>query len=357
MTQQPSTTKIDAEAVRQEAQELLENDFEKIGFTFGELLEKDLPPREEIIFGLARGEVGLLNATTNTGKTTLLRNLMISLCVGKPFLPFGNFSLPKRVAFLDFEDTLVYLRKDLTVMLEDFSDADKARLKDNVLLVCEHRDENDEDLTLSKVQHLALLTQRLKNFAPDLIIVDTLGSAFQIRSENDNAEIRRFVMRPLRQLARDVGSALICSHHIGKPKLEEGQVKDAEFRGRGASSLADLGRIILNLERDNANECSILRCAKVKGVKFTDTKLKLDISRRWFEKVGESQIVTNYALILEEFDDGKNHTTGEIVEKLSSKMSERLIKDHLALAVSNGHLSRLKHGIYQKKTEDLLKDA
>ena len=61
MTQQPSTTKIDAEAVRQEAQELLENDFEKIGFTFGELLEKDLPPREEIIFGLARGEVGLLN--------------------------------------------------------------------------------------------------------------------------------------------------------------------------------------------------------------------------------------------------------------------------------------------------------
>jgi hypothetical protein len=333
-----------------------ENDYEKIGFTFGELVALDLPPREEIIFGLGRGEIGILNAVTNVGKTTLLRNLMISLCVGKPFQPFGNFSLPKRVAFLDFEDTLVFLRKDLTNMLDRFSDQEKARFNDNALLVCEYRDGQDEDLTLSKIGHLALLTQRLKNFAPDLIIVDTISSAFQIRNENDNAEVRRFIMRPLRQLAKDCNSALIATHHIGKPKSEEGQVKEASFRGRGASSMADLGRIILNLEKDSLGEFVILSCAKVKGTKFTDVKFKLNSVTRWFESQGESKEVTNYELILEMFADGNPYTTKEAVEEFDGVIAERTLKRLLDEAVKRNDLQKIKRGLYQKKGSDLLEN-
>lgn len=334
-----------------------ENEFEKIGFTFGELVALDLPPREEIIFGLGRGEIGILNAVTNVGKTTVLRNLMISLCVGKPFQPFGLFSLPKRVAFLDFEDTLAFLRKDLTTMLERFSDQDKARFNDNALLVCEYRDGQDEDLTLSKIGHLALLTQRLKNFAPDLIIVDTISSAFQIRNENDNAEVRRFIMRPLRQLAKDCNSALIATHHIGKPKSEDGQSKEASFRGRGASSMADLGRIILNLEKDSLGEFVILSCAKVKGTKFTDIKFKLNIQTRWFESQGESKEVTNYELILEMFVDGNAYSTKEAVEEFDGVIAERTLKRLLDEAVKRGDLQKIKRGIYQKKTSDLLENT
>lgn len=133
--------KIDAAAIRAESEKLLSPEssaFEKIGFTYGELIKLDLPPREEIIFGLGRGEVGMFNAVNNAGKTTVLRNLMVSLCIGKSFPPFGNFSLPKRVAFLDFEDTLSYLRKDLSVMLTDFSLEEKSRFNDNALLICEY---------------------------------------------------------------------------------------------------------------------------------------------------------------------------------------------------------------------------
>jgi hypothetical protein len=334
-----------------------ENEFEKIGFTFGELVALDLPPREEIIFGLGRGEIGILNAITNVGKTTLLRNLMISLCVGKPFQPFGFFSLPKRVTFLDFEDTLAFLRKDLTTMLDRFSDQDKARFNDNALLVCEYRDGQDEDLTLSKIGHLHLLTQRLKNFAPDLIIVDTISSAFQIRNENDNAEVRRFIMRPLRQLAKDCNSALIATHHIGKPKSEEGQTKEASFRGRGASSMADLGRLILNLEKDSLGEFVILSCAKVKGTKFTDIKFKLNSENRWFESQGESREVTNYELILEMFADGDAYSTKDAVEEFDGVIAERTLKRLLDEAVRRKDLRKIKRGIYQKNNPDLLENA
>lgn len=352
-----------ADAVRAEAETILngngkgetskteENKFENIGFTYGELLELDLPPREEIIFGLGRGEVGLFNSVNNAGKTTALRNLMISLGIGKPFAPFGNFSLPKRVAFLDFEDTLSYLRKDLNTMLAGFSNQEKARFNDNALLICEYTDGQGEDLSLSKLGHLAVLTENLIKFAPDLIIVDTISSAFQIRDENNNAEVRRFIMRPLKQLAKDVNAALLATHHIGKPKHEEGQTKEASFRGRGASSFADMARLVLNLEKDSVDETATLICAKVKGAKFTDLKLKLNLETRWFESQGECKEVTNYSLLLEMFADGREYSTKEVVEEFDGVMSVRNTKSYINKAVKNNDLRKVRHGIYQKAAD------
>jgi RecA-family ATPase len=327
------------------------NEFEKIGFTYGELIKLDLPAREEIIFGLGRGEVGLFNAVNNAGKTTLLRNLMVSLGVGKPFSPFGNFSLSKRVAFLDFEDTLSFLRRDLSVMLTNFSDLEKSRFNDNALLICEYADGQGEDLSLSKLQHLGVLTENLIKFAPDLIIVDTISSAFQIRDENNNAEVRRFIMRPLKQLAKDVGAAVIATHHIGKPKIEEGQAKEASFRGRGASSFADMARLVLNLEKDSVDQTVTLVCAKVKGVKFTDLKFKLNLETRWFESQGECREVTNYSLLLEMFADGREYSTKEVVDEFNGVMSVRNTKSYLNKAVENKDLEKVRHGIYQKVSD------
>lgn len=363
MSFQPVTKTIDADAIKAEFESLIAEpvqtdetkvnatDFEKIGFTYRELIALDLPPREEIIFGLARREVGILNSVNNAGKTTLLRNAMISRCVGKPFMPFGNFSLPSKVAFLDFEDTLSFLRKDLSVMLADFSELEKSRFNDNALLICEYADGQGEDLSLSKLPHLAVLTENLIKFAPDLIIVDTIASAFQIRDENNNAEVRKFIMRPLKQLAKDVNAALIATHHIGKPKGEEGQAKEASFRGRGASSFADMARLVLNLEKDSVDQTVTLVCAKVKGAKFTDLKLKLNLENRWFESQGECREVTNYSLLIEMFADGREYSTKEVVDEFDGVMSVRNIKSYLNKAVENKDLKKVRHGIYQKITD------
>lgn len=322
-------------------------DAPKIGFTFGELLALDLPEREEIIFGLGRGEVGLMNAVNNAGKTTLLRNLTISLCTGQPFAPLGNFNLPKRVAFLDFEDSLTALRKDLRSMLSGFTDADRARLNDNALLICDVR-LRDEDLSLSNTFHLVQITNRLRSFAPDLIIVDTISTSFQIRNENDNAEVRTFVMRILKRLAKDCNAGVIAAHHIGKAKSEEGQTREASHKGRGASSFADMSRLVLNLEKDSVSGNAILSCAKVKGQKFADTILKLDIETRWFHSAGEKHEPSNYELVSGFFDDGKEHSTKEVVAEFEGEMSEVSIKRFLRDAVKRGNLEKLSHGKYRK---------
>lgn len=318
----------------------------KIGFTYGELIALDLPEREEIIFGLARGEVGIMNAIGNGGKTTILRNLTISRCTGKPFAPFGNFNLPKKVAFLDFEDTLTFLRKDLRVMLSTYPDPGK-QLNENLLLLCDVQ-LDDEDLSLSNTFHLAQIIKRLKSFAPDLIIVDTISSAFQIRNENDNAEVRTFVMRILKRIAKECNAAVIAAHHIGKAKSEEGQTREASHKGRGASSFADMSRLILNLEKDNTDKLSVvISCAKVKGKSFADTILKLDTETRWFKSVGEKE-PTHFEVILEFFEDGKDHLTKEVVDEFIGKISEPSIKRFLSDAVSRKKLERISHGKYRK---------
>ena len=322
--------------------------FFNFGFSFGELIALKLPPREEIIFGLGRCEIGILNAVNNAGKTTLLRNLTVSLCTGKPYPPLGNFNLPKRVAFVDFEDTLSFLRQDVFSMTARLDEADKAHLNENAFFICDVRLTEDEDLSLSNPAHIRLLTNRLKGFKPDLIIVDTIASAFRIRNENDNAEVRTFVMRILRTLAKDCNAALIVAHHIGKSKSEEGQAREASHKGRGASSFADMSRLILNLEKDTASDGVILSCAKVKGQKFTDTILKLNFENRWFHTTGEKRESSNYELVLEVFDDKREHARKEIDDELDGVISKQTITRILSDAVKRQDLSKLGHGKYIK---------
>jgi len=256
----------------------------QLGFTYGELLEMDIPPRKEVIFGLGAGEIGLMNAINNVGKTTLLRNLAISLCTGGEFAPFTNSAnpkletlpnTPKKVAFFDLEDTRTFMRSDFQRMLSNFSDVHRDLVNSNLLLVCEYLDAHGEEFSFSNPIHMALAIEKLAEWSPDLILVDTISTGFQIQNENDNAQVRQHIMAPLRRLARAAISGCLATHHIGKPRGEEGDVREASFRGRGASSLADMSRLILNLEKDSIDDTVILTCAKVKGKAFVDTKFRL----------------------------------------------------------------------------------
>lgn len=322
------------------------------GLTYKELLRVTIAEREEIICGLGRGEIGLLNASTDVGKTTLLRNVIISLCVGRAFDPLVKAGPPRRVALLDFEDTRSYLRQDLKRMTSTLSSAEQELFANNALIFCDERDAEDRDLSLSDREHLRQITQRLKDFDPDLIGVDTTSKGFRINNENDNSEVIDSVMRPLRRLAQDCNAALIALHHVGKSRSEEGQIREASHKGRGASAFADQSRIVLNLSRDNVDRNSVvLSCAKLKGKKFDNVLLRLDPQVRWFSRQGTRLEPTPYEMLLEIFSDGEEHTTQEVKVELDGLVSERSVKRLLKEGVDRSDLFKVKHGIYKKMPE------
>lgn len=323
----------------------------KIGYTFGELQKLDLPRREEIIRGLAKGENGLLNAVTNVGKTTLIRNLALSLVCGHLFSPLSVSNKKYRVVIIDSEDSLSFLRSDISKMIVDFSEAEKELVRQNLLLVCEF-DLQGEDLKLNKPEHFNLIASTITDFKADIVFIDTISKSFSIRNENDNSEIKEFVMKPLHRLARLTGTAILASHHIGKAKLEDGHAKENAHKGRGASSIADLSRTIFNLERDSVNDTVILSCPKTKGEKFQNTILKLEKESRWFIREREYLIQTNYEILIEVFTDGESYKRKEIDEILEGQMSKATITRTLNDAVKRGDLTKQK-GIYSKNAQML----
>ncbi len=339
-----SRNQTDFEQDRGLRDELLQPLPTKIGLTFGELLKLEMPKREEIIRGLAKCENGLMNAVTNVGKTTLIRNVALSLVCGKPFPPITDGGRNRRVVIIDSEDTLVYLRSDINKMIANYSDADKQLVRENLLLICDVSF-SDEELRINKQEHFDLLVSTICNFKANIVFIDTISRSFVIHNENDNSEVKERVMKPLKRLAKLTDTGVLASHHIGKAKLEEGAARENSHRGRGASAFADQSRVIFNLERD-ATDDVILSCPKLKGEKFADTIFRYDSQKRWFVKQGESKILNNYEILLELFDE-KTLKRSEIGEMLEGEMSKQTITRQLSIAVKHGDLIRNK-GYYSK---------
>jgi len=320
-----------------------------VGYTFGELQKLVLPSRNEIISGLARGEVGLLNAVNNVGKTTLIRNLAIKLTIGEDFRPLINGPVIRKVAILDFEDGLANTFQDLNSMACVLTYDQRRWLEQNLLIICDVRDESDEDFSLSNEGHWKAIRDRLRDFGPDLIIVDTISSAFGIQNENDNAEVRRVVMRPLRRLAKDSAAAVLAIHHVGKSKSEDGQTREQSHKGRGASSFADHSRIVINLNRDSTEKnCVVLEYAKIKGPIVNDTLLRYEPRTRWFTEINTVDVLSKAEIIIRFFEDGEEHRTAEVVEHLASQMSKQYVSLVLRTLVKRNTLVRTKHGVYRK---------
>lgn len=321
-----------------------------LGCSFGDLRSRESAPREQIILGLARQEIGALNSITNHGKSTLVRNAAISLACGRPFPPLVVKGDARRVVIVEAEDSAIGLRDDLNVMLKNLS-AIEGELVENNLWIIADAVIGNADLKLNDPMHLTQVINQANAFKADLIFVDTVSQAFTIRNENDNAEIKECVMKPLKRLAVSADAAVLFIHHIGKAKAEDGLTREGSHKARGASAFGDQSRVIYNLDRDVSNDVTILSCPKIKGLKVADHHLKLDVDSRWFTVEEAAPLRSNYALLIDLFkDDEIELETGQIVQLMAAKkVSRRSVMDNLKDAVGKcTDLEKVRHGVYRK---------
>ncbi|HEU0183792.1 MAG TPA: AAA family ATPase, partial [Blastocatellia bacterium] len=258
---------------------------ERIAISWGELCEMKLERRETILHEVERGEIVMCPAITNRGKTTLWRNISLSIACGREFAPIIAAGEPRSVLYLDFETRLYRARADITKMLGKLTQAERALISTNLHLIADCRI-NGRPLTLSNPNHLEIVEKEAERVKADVIILDTLTAAFEVENENDNAEAAR-VMKKLTAMALRLNCVIVFLHHIGKAKQEEGQTAHAVHRARGASAYAGFSHAIFSLLPDpEKRERNTLECAKVKGERFDDTILNLDQDSRWFTSAG-----------------------------------------------------------------------
>lgn len=316
--------------------------------------------REKIVAELEVGEVGVVFASTDVGKTTLALNLSLMLAAAGAFEPLVE---PKeggrRVLYIDGESREARLQADVRLMLRDWDNDENSLVDQNLYLACDTSLEG-EQLDLTKRKHWKWLEDEAARVKPALIVLDTMVSLFSLNNENDNSEVSRKVMRPLSKLASDTGAAILLLHHIGKLS-EDAQAGTKAYRGRGASAIGAAARLVLLLKQDSNDPNLVgLSCAKVKGKKFSDVLLQLQRDARWFVNTykAPAKELTSYQRVVEVVKEfGGQVKRSEIERELKRLISAQQIGKHLKAAVERGDLVSPKYGYYSTPEDAQSLDA
>ncbi|HMT09183.1 MAG TPA: AAA family ATPase [Pyrinomonadaceae bacterium] len=311
-----------------------------------ELLNFREEPRDEIIHGLSRGDIGILVASTNVGKSTLLRNLLVNLSIGRRFEPLVVSNRPRKVALIDFEDSTGVLHSDFRKMASQLTESERTTFEKNFTSTSYPTNELGTRISLTKADDIAFIIERLRKFQPDVVIIETISTAFEITNENDNSEVVNRVMKPLGELARKLNSAVIVSHHVGKSRLEGGLSRESTHRGRGASAFADQSKVIWSLAKYSTPNTVNLSCAKTKGPEFKDTILRLDPINRTFTTSQSQPSLSSYDVVLSTFNDSPIQTIDGITQLLSGKLSKSTVVRQLEKALEAGDVEKSGHGKY-----------
>lgn len=315
-----------------------------IGHLWRDFRGMKFPRYETILFGLRRGNVGLLLAETEVGKTTLALNLSVTLAAGKTFPPFINEPRPRRIMYVDGESTRAEFQTDINTMTRDWSDDERAILDDNLLVLCDE-ELKGELLNLAKPNHMATVKEAAQKFQPDLTVIDTMAALYDLQDENSNTEVKRVVMQPLKLLAREAEGAVLLAHHVGKPRGEEGNASTRAYRGRGASNFGALARSAVNLVGDRNDVGRVkLSVSKAKGYRLKDVVMRLDEDARWFRVMDEKPPETKTCLQSVLAFVTRKVTKPEIVANVPC--GESTVEVALREAVKRKLLQRVERGIY-----------
>src|SRR6185369_16227904 len=243
---------------------------------------------EIVAFGCCRGEAALVAGVTNKGKSTLMRVIAICAASGRDFSPFVPASSEGlRVILLDFEGSAGRTQADLRLMEQNLTENERELLRKNLSISHAPRLSEDDPLTLSVATHIAQLRNQARGLSPDIMMVDTMSAAFSMKSENDNAEINRLIMKPvIEQLARPLNCMVAVVCHVGKASREEGATREPAHKMRGGSAYGDRATTIFNVEGDSDSKDRIrVICAKEKtGNDFAIT-LELNRKTRWLSPI------------------------------------------------------------------------
>ena len=328
--------------------------FSDLAKPLGTFLTEKTEPGEIIAAQLRRGEIGLLASFANHGKSTITRNLALSLSSGRDFLslaPVAPSGAPRRTLFIDFESS-ERLREDLRLMVQQLTTQEQT-LAGQYFRVIAEAEWNNELFSLSS--HLTLLDGYLTQNPIDLLVVDTLGAGFNLDDENHNAELARGAMKPLLLLARKHRCAVLIIHHVGKPKDEHAKLTIHNVRG--GSVLAGYPAAVWLLQRDEKDHARVtLQCAKHKGGANYAMELELNQDTRWFGlavALKPPKPKTNYEQVIE-YLKGQivKVKKQDIVKNFMGKIPEVSLERYLRDGIAQGDLEMPKRGFYRALFED-----
>jgi len=278
--------------------------------------------------------VHLLSGEAGVGKSTLLYNLAVSAARGSSFAGI-DFKKPIRVLYVDLESPEYVFRRKLDLVCEGERPAGLGFI----------RQLDDIERRVPELEAL------IRENEIELLIVDTLSSAFSTVDENDNAEANR-QGQLVRDLVARTRCAVILVHHLGKSQLSSGV-----YKARGASARAGFVDVVMNLEVLGGNTVR-LNLVKSRWTGGNDRLTLRKLGEDLFEAVETSEdsdvtlLVRCQDAILELLSDGLKWLRKEIIAGLP-RYSEPTVTRGLSGLVQTGKLVKPARGVYRNPSGPL----
>lgn len=317
-------------------------------YLFRDFMAQTFEEKEILGFHIGKRDIAIIQAATNAGKTTLLRNIGMCMAAGRPFEPFYEGSRPIKIAYFDFENDAQDVQRDLRQMFGVFTADEVRELEQNYIVI-------PKGLMGGELfqfnTHEKWANELIEKNAVEFIIVDNVSAAYDLNDENSNAEVTKKVIKPLLKMAYTGNCAFLFAHHYGKKKneLEHAGV----HAGRGASALQALSRTVINMFGDvSKGEPVTVECAKRKtdgGQNYTRVfKLEAD---RWFHLTNYVQApkVTAYKKIRQHMVTVQYPATvtkADLITLFESDFKEDSIKKAVDELFRDGFIEKPQHGRY-----------
>ena len=231
--------------------------------------------------------VASLVGSSDTGKSTILRQLALCVALGKSnWMGFKLNLTNKKVIYVSTEDdkysVSIALKRQLKSL--DFIQEKQSELLNNISFVF------DTD------KLLAQLTQRLKDNPVDLIVIDAFTDVFT-KEINSSTEVRRFLSQ-YHKLALDNECLIIFLHHTGKRTQKQRASKDNVL---GSQAFEAKMRCVLSLRTD-FNDLSLRHLCILKG-NYIPSKDKAESYVIKFDEENLFFKSANYRVLLNSLND------------------------------------------------------
>lgn len=321
--------------------------------TTGQLRTTVFGKPEMILQGLFRSDWGLVIGIGSVGKSAFLVNICVSLACGRPFLPIvPEDQPPRRILYLDFEGSDWRWQEQVEILGEAFTDEEMALVDANLHWGIEPEVDN-KPLRLNDRKSLQNLATYIKQHKIDLLIIDTVAQAVNLRDENSNGEVQQNIVVPIRRFTKHCNVSALLVHHEGRGKNQT-KVHDTQYRTRGATALPDASRYqiaMIPFDPDKRGPTKIVN-AKNKGYGFEEVVMTLDEETRWFTPSeappppAAPKVADMIVDVLNQSANPNGITPDEISGMIMG-VTKRTIERALPRLVKDGRILKVKTGVYR----------
>lgn len=210
------------------------------------------------------GSNGWVGAEPKVGKSWTVLELVYALSTGSPFL--GRFSVkqPRRVMYIQEEDSLQRVLRRFKRLIQ--GDPTRVNPSDDYL-----RWSIRVGFKIDDVAWINRLIEDLERYAPEVVVMDVFNMLHNLE-ENKQSDMTR-LLQTLMQLNRRFGCAFIIVHHNRKPQPGSEARPNQMIRGSGV--LAGWGECSLYLRRSKEKDTIIVTPESKDAPEMEDFTIKL----------------------------------------------------------------------------------